>query len=137
MELGMPVHAGMAGMLVALIVVGVACLTPEPIVLRDAQSVLSPTPAPSPVAAAAPSPAAAASPVRPPRVRVVGAGAGGVNLRAEPSVSGARLKELSDGTELELLNRDVEVAGRTWRNVCDPSDQSEGWVAVEFLGPAG
>lgn len=130
-------RAGVAGMLGALIVVGAVCLTPEPIVLREARSVSGPTPAPSPVAAAAPSPAAAASPVGGPRVRVVGAGAGGVNLRAEPSMDGARLRELSDGTELELLGLDVEVGGRTWRNVRDPADRSEGWVAAEFLEPAG
>jgi len=137
MEPGVLVRAGVAGMLGAQIVVGAACLTPEPIVLREARSVSSPTPAPSPVAAAAPSPAAAASPVGGPRVRVVGAGAGGVNLRAEPSIGGVRLKELSDGTELELLGLDVEVGGRTWRSVRDPADRSEGWVAAEFLGPAG
>jgi hypothetical protein len=70
-------------------------------------------------------------------VRVVGAGAGEVNLRAEPSTSGARLKGLSDGADLELLGRDVEVGRRIWRNVRDPTDRSEGWVAAEFLDPAG
>jgi hypothetical protein len=127
----MPVRTGVAGMLGALIVVGVACLTPEPIVLREAQSASSPTPIPSPVAAAAPS-SAVASPVGVSRVRV----AGEVNLRAEPSMSGALLKELPVGAELELLRREVVVGGRTWRNVRDPADRSEGWVAAEFLEPA-
>ena len=96
--------------------------------LREAPAESSPTPAPSPVAAAAP--------VVAPRLRVVDGRADGVNLRAEPSLSGARLKELSGGAELELLGLDVEVRGRTWRRVRDPADRSEGWVAAELLGPA-
>jgi hypothetical protein len=102
---GMLARTSMAGMLGALFVVGAACLTPEPTVLREALSVSSATPVPSPVAAA--------SPVRGPRVRVVGEGGGEVNFRAEPNAGGARLKVLSDGTELELLGWDVEVGGRT------------------------
>ena len=132
----MPVRASVAGVLGALIVVGVTYLggtllsTPEPTVIREAPAVSSPTPAPSPVTAATPVGAP-----RPRVVRVVGAGADGVNLRAEPSLSGARLKELSGGAELELLGLDVEVGGRTWRRVRDPADRSEGWVAAEFLDP--
>jgi SH3-like domain-containing protein len=134
MELGMPVRASGVSVLGVLVVVGGIYLggtlvsTPEITVLREAPAVSSPTTAPSPVAAALP--------VVVPHVRVVGAGANGVNLRAEPGLSGARLKELSDGVELELLRRDVEVGRRTWRNVRDPADGSEGWVAAEFLSPA-
>ena len=127
----MPVRTSVAGMLGMLIVVGVACLTPEPIVLREVRSVSSPTPILSPVAAAVPS-SAVAPPVGGSRVRVVGE----VNLRAEPSVSGPQLKGLFDGAELELLGEDVEADGRTWRHVRDPTDRSEGWVAAEFLKPA-
>ena len=149
MEPGVLVRAGVVGMLGALIMVGSACLgrpssTPEPAVLREASPVSSPTPEPSPVAAVAnPSlipagvPSPVASPVGGPRVRVVGAGAEGVNLRAEPGVNGARLKGLFDGAELELLGEDAEADGRTWRHVRDPADRSEGWVAAEFLGPGG
>jgi SH3-like domain-containing protein len=68
-------------------------------------------------------------------VRIVGAGADEVNLRAEPGVNGARLKGLVDGAELELLGEDAEVDGRTWRHVRDPADGAEGWVAAELLGP--
>ena len=134
--LGRPVRASVAGVLGALIAVGATYLggglwsAPEVTVLREAPAVSSPTPAPSPVAAATPVVAP-----RPRVVRVVGAGADGVNLRAEPSLSGARLKELPGGAELELLGLDVEVGGRTWRRVRDPGDRSEGWVAAEFLGP--
>ena len=133
----MPFRATVAGMLGALIVVGVTWLggaalsTPERTVLREAPAMSSPTLAPSPVAAASP---VGVHRVR--SVRVVGAGASEVNLRAEPHLSGARLKGLSDGVELELLGLEVEVGGRTWRRVRDPADHSEGWVAAELLGPA-
>ena len=151
MELRMPVRASVAGMLGVLVVIGAACVggtpssRPEPTVPQESPPVLSPAPAPSPVAAVAnptlipavvPSPVASPSPAGGPRVRVVGAGAEGVNLRAEPSASGAPLKGLFDGAELELLGEDVEADGRTWRHVRDPTDRSEGWVAAEFLGPA-
>ena len=132
----MPVRASVAGVLGALLAVGATYLggtllsAPEVTVLRETLAVSSPTPVPSPVTAATPVVAP-----RPRVVRVVGAGADGVNLRAEPSLSGARLKELSGGAELELLGLDVEVGGRTWRRVRDPADRSEGWVAAEFLGP--
>ena len=59
-----------------------------------------------------------------------------MNLHAEPSVSGARLKGLADDMELELLGDEVEADERTWRNVRDPTDGVEGWVAAEFLEPA-
>ena len=149
MEPGVLVRAGVVGMLVVLIMVGSACFgrpspPPEPAVLREASPVSSPTPAPSPVAAVVnPSlipagvPSPVASPVGAPRVRVMGAGAEGVNLRAEPGANGARLKGLFDGAELELLGEDAEADGRTWRRVRDPADRSEGWVAAEFLGPGG
>jgi hypothetical protein len=68
-------------------------------------------------------------------VRVVGAGPEGVNLRAEPGTGGARLKGRFDGAELELLGREVQADGRAWREVRDPTDRPEGWVAAELLGP--
>ena len=145
----MLVRAGVAGILGALIVVeavdlGRATSTPGPTEFREIRLVSNPRPVPSSVAAVAkptltltvaPSPVAAASTVAAPRVRVVGAGADEVNLRAEPSMRGARLKGLSDDMELELLGDDVEEDGRTWRNVRDSADRSEGWAAAEFLEP--
>ena len=68
-------------------------------------------------------------------VRVVGAGAERVNRRAASGTTGARLKGLVDGTQLEVIGPDRTVAGRTWRNVRDPADRSEGWVAAEFVAP--
>ena len=132
----MPVRASVAGVLGVLVMVGAACLGrtpssgPEPTVLQEAAPVSSPASSPSPVVAVAnptlipavvQSPVASPSPAGGPRVRVRGAGAEGVNLRAEPSVSGPQLKGLFDGAELELLGEDVEADGRTWRHVRDPT----------------
>jgi hypothetical protein len=106
---------------------------PEPpLVLREAPPSPTAAPAPSPVAAASPSLTAAA----PRRGRIVGAGQEAVNLRAVPGTRGAPLKGLVDGAELELLGHEVEVNGRTWWDVRDPTDGVEGWVAAEFLEPA-
>ena len=132
-------RAGMAGVLGALVVGGVAflgvapALTPEHVlVLREAPP--SPTAAPLPRAVATASPSSGVAPSR--RVRIVGAGQEEVNLRAEPGTRGARLKGLVDGVELEWLGHEVELNRRGWRDVRDPTDGAEGWVAVEFLGPA-
>ena len=131
----MVIRAGVARIAIAATVVGTACLGGPP--------TPTPTPASTPAAwppAASPAPAVAASPAASPagvgRVRVTGAGAEGVNLRAEPSPAAARLKGLFDGVELELVGPDRTADGRAWRHVRDPADRSEGWVASEFLAPA-
>jgi|SRR4051794_35291391 len=142
--------AYLAGMLA---LVGSACLAgrpaPTPEVVIEAPTATatiaavgppSPTPEAAPQSAAPPSssPAEVPQPAeRPERVRVVGAGAEGVNLRADPGTSGARLKGLFDGAELEVIGPDREADDRTWRNVRDPSDRTEGWVAAEFVNPVG
>jgi hypothetical protein len=127
-----------AGVLGSLVVIGAVYLgtmaapTPEPLVLHEAR--------PSPTTAQTPSPAAevSASPTtaRSRRARIVGAGQQEVNLRALPGIRGARLKGLIDGAELELLGHEVETNGRSWRDVRDPTDGTEGWVAAELLAPA-
>ena len=128
-----------AGALASLVVVGIICLgvmlAPRPaplLILRAARPSPTVDPAPSPVARLMPPPVAAS----PRRGRIVGAGPEEVNLRAEPSARSARLKGLSDGTELELLGQAAEANGRTWQYVHDPTDGTEGWVAAEFLGPS-
>jgi hypothetical protein len=125
-------------MLGALVVVGAACLggmlaptSAPPLVLLEAPPSPTAAPAPSPVAKPMASPAPAVAR----HGRIVGAGQEAVNLRAEPGARGARLKGLGDGTVLELLGHEVEMNGRTWRDVRDPTDGAEGWVAAEFLGP--
>lgn len=91
----------------------------------------SPTPFVVPTIPAPPPPPSTAE-----RVRVTGAGADGVNMRAEPSATAARVKLLRDGQQLEIAGENRDAGGRTWRNVRDPSDGATGWVAAEFVTAA-
>jgi hypothetical protein len=117
--------AVLAGVVALLVVLGAACLATPAAPAPEAPFSLEDQPRPTT--------AQLQSPGQTEPVQVVGAGTEGVNLRAEPGTTGARLKGLVDGTELEVIGPDRTVAGRTWRNVRDPSDRSEGWVAAEFL----
>ena len=121
-------RAVLAGVGALVFVFGAACLATPP----------APTPeAPFSPEDRRPRAAAEAPPSGPSeRVRVVGAGTDRVNLRGGPGTTGARLKGLADGTELEVIGPDGDVEGRTWRNVRDPTDGAEGWVAAEFLVPS-
>jgi hypothetical protein len=123
-----------------LVVVGAACLgtrpppTPEPtVLLQEARSTAGTDDDNGFTADAL---AASAVPSVHHRIRVAGAGGEGVNLRREPGMAGSRLKGLFDGAELEVIGADRQAEGRTWRNVRDPSDRTEGWVAADFLAPA-
>ena len=123
----MLLRAALAGVVALFVLLGVACLVAPP--------------APTPEAPFNPEdrPAAAPGEARPAgrreRIRVTGAGAETVNVRAEPGMLGTRLKALVDGVELELLGPDRTADGRIWRHVRDPSDGVEGWVSAEFLAP--
>lgn len=93
-------------------------------------------------AAAAPTASPVAAAVAPPtstptveRVRVTGVGAEGLNMRGEPSTSSRVVKRISDGAELIVIGPSREADGRAWRNVRDPADGADGWVAAEFMGP--
>ena len=123
----MSLRAALAGVVALLVMLGVACLAPPP----------SPTPEAPFVPEDRPPPASVGTRTtgRPEWVRVSGAGAGTVNLRAEPSTAGARLRGLAEGAELEVVGPDRAADGRTWRNVRDPSDGTQGWVAGDFLAP--
>ena len=123
----MPLGAALAGLVALLVVVGVACLAAPPAPTPEVPFTQEDRPAP---AAGGAGPAGLRE-----RVRVSGAGAQTVNLRAEPGTSGARLKGLVDGIELELVGPDRTADGKAWRNVRDPSDGQEGWVSAEFLAP--
>jgi hypothetical protein len=120
-----PLRAALAGVVASLIVLGIACQArrpaPTPGVPFSAEG--------QPVAATG----AAERSGRPERVRVVGAGTEGVNLRATPGTAGARLRRLFDGAQLELIGPDRTIEGREWRHVRDPFGRSEGWVAADFL----
>ena len=78
-------------------------------------------------AAAKPSPPAATR-----RVRVVDTGGDGVNLRDRPSASATRLKNVPEGTILEVIGADQVAESQTWRNLRD-ADGTAGWAASNFL----
>lgn len=106
----------------------------------------SPSPSPSPAPGAAPSPPSvvspppvASKPVASPspaleRVRIANTEGEGANLRERPSGSATRLKNLADGTVLEITGPNQQAEGRTWRPVRDPTGAT-GWVVADFLGP--
>ncbi len=120
-------QTGLAGVVALLTVLGAACLAAPPAPTPEVP--FSPEDQPS-VAAGSAAPLG-----QPERVRVIGAGTEGVNLRAQPGATGARLKGLFDGTELELIGPDRSVDGMTWRHVRDPADRTEGWVVADFVAP--
>ncbi|MBA2446986.1 MAG: hypothetical protein H0V51_03070 [Chloroflexi bacterium] len=91
-----------------------------------------PTPGPSPPSAA-PKPAASPSPALE-RVRVANTEGEGANLRERPSGSATRLKNLAEGTLLDVTGPNQQGEGRTWRPVRDPTGAT-GWVVADFLGP--
>jgi len=121
----MLLRAGLVGVVALLAVLGAACLAAPPAPTPEVP--FSPEDRPPLVADESEAPGQSEL------VQVIGAGTAGVNLRAEPGMTGARLKGLFDGTELELIGPDRLVDGQTWRHVRDPSDRTEGWVATEFL----
>lgn len=107
----------------------------------------------SPVATASPPPAAGASPppsaIEPaggatpgsasaspalPRVRVVNTGGEGANLRDQPSGSANRVKNLPDGTILEVTGNDQAAEGKRWRPLRDSAGAS-GWIVTDYLEP--
>jgi hypothetical protein len=122
-------------------VVATATLTvPTPVI-----TIGSPSPSPSPgVAAPSPSPAPSApsvatKPAASPspaleRVRVANTEGEGANLRERPSGSATRLKNLPEGTLLDVTGPNQQAEGRTWRPVRDPTGAT-GWVVADFLGP--
>jgi hypothetical protein len=86
----------------------------------------------SPPVTTAPEPTEPPPPV-PQRLVITGAGAEGVNMRAEPATTAARVKVLRDGNQVDIVGENKEADGRTWRNVKDPGDGATGWVAAEFV----
>ena len=66
------------------------------------------------------------------KVKVVNAGGGTVNMRAEPSTTAAVVSEVAEGTSLEIVGPNRDADGRTWRNVRSGDNQT-GWIASTFL----
>lgn len=140
---------GCGGVIAALVLLGIigalarrgaAPATPAPTVVAQ---LVAATPAPPPPTVANPTEtpsAPTAEPTRTPiaeRTEVTGAGADGVNLRGEPSISAERVKLLRDGDVLVTIGPSQQADGRVWRNVRADSDGAEGWIAAEFIGPLG
>ena len=145
---------GLGGLAVLAALLAVAWAT-RPAVWPTAKVAEQPTPAPELAAVtASPSPVPDPTPIPPPaipptpsspspvagptpepggRVRVARTDGQGVNLRAEPGTSAARIKSLREGAELEVLGPASESDGRAWRHVRVPADGATGWVADEFL----
>jgi hypothetical protein len=68
------------------------------------------------------------------QLKVVGTDGTGVNLRAAPSQSAARIKTVPEGAILQSAGDPQQNEGRTWLNVRDQVGAA-GWVAAEFLTP--
>lgn len=117
--------------------------TPTPTTAPIAAQPAAPTLTPLTVQATAtaepkPAPTEPPAPTQPPmveRTQIAGAGAEGVNLRAEPSTSAARVKTLRDGDVLETIGPSQDAGGRAWRNVRAVEGGETGWVAAEFVAP--
>jgi hypothetical protein len=59
-----------------------------------------------------------------------------LHLRAEPSLSGAIVAALPDGTRLTITGGPLAVDGHTWYEISAPAQGNSGWVAGEFLVPS-
>ena len=100
-------------------------------VVGAAPPVITPTPG-------APAPAASALPVAPPgvigpgaRVIVQTPGGAGANIRAEPTVAGAVVNALDDGSPLTITGASRDADGYTWWPV--QGDGFTGWVAGSLI----
>jgi SH3-like domain-containing protein len=104
---------------------GTGTPTPPP----DADTAATPTPGPSTLEPAEPTP-------EPERIEVVGTGAQGANLRAQPGLRGSVLRSVPDGSRLTVVGEDQGADGLTWRNV-QAEDGTTGWLAVEVIRTLG
>jgi uncharacterized protein YgiM (DUF1202 family) len=120
---------------------------PKPFSSPEAGPALSPAASPSPVAAA-PKPTVPPTPIPPPnpnpgaasggsgeRATVVNTDNQGANMRSEPSPTGALVRTIKEGSELEVIGAEREGGGRRWRNVRDPASGSTGWIVADLLAP--
>ena len=69
------------------------------------------------------------------RPQLVVSGTQGTGVRLRRSPGGDALRVYPEGTRLEQVGPDQDVAGVVWRNVRGPDGQ-EGWVAAEFTAAA-
>jgi len=66
------------------------------------------------------------------KVVVQGAGAQGINLRANPNTTAKRLRIIAEGTVLTVIDGPQEGQGFTWWKVRTPAGV-EGWCAGDWL----
>jgi hypothetical protein len=71
------------------------------------------------------------------KVKVTGTGsAGGLNMRDQPSTSGALLRKLPEGNVYEVVGGPREADSYVWWQLRDPADGVTGWGAQRFLAPS-
>jgi len=109
--------------------VGASTGSPSPVAAQPAGPP-TPIPPPSLSSGAAGSDAAAGE-----RAKVVNTEGQGANMRADPSPTGALVRTIDEGTELEVIGADREGGGRSWRNVRDPASGASGWIVTDLLEP--
>ncbi|HYH11984.1 MAG TPA: SH3 domain-containing protein, partial [Thermomicrobiales bacterium] len=68
---------------------------------------------------------------------VVEVGSDPLNLRADASTDGAIVVELAPGTQLTVIGDVVEAEGHRWYPVEVPESGESGFVAEDFIVPAG
>lgn len=107
-------------------------ITPTATLSQTPTPAETPTPARTPTPTTSPTPPGPTATPEPERVEVFGVGAGGANLRAEPSTSARVVQTIPEGARLTIVGEDREVAGRVWRNVRGESG-TEGWLAGEVV----
>jgi hypothetical protein len=117
---------------------------PKPFSSPEPGGAITSSPPPSPAVAVEPtripppnlsSPASAASGGAGERARVANTDGQGANMRAEPSPTGALVRTIREGAELELIGAEREGGGRRWRNVRDPASGASGWIVSDLLAP--
>jgi hypothetical protein len=69
-------------------------------------------------------------------MRVTNTDGAGARLRAEPSRDADSIAILPDGTVVQALGQEREIADVSWQKV-RADDGVEGWVVAELLAPAG
>ncbi len=109
--------------------------TATPFVPPTATPYVAPSPTPPPTAAVAGDGVSAAGYAVGGKVRVADTGGGGLNMRDQPTTSGALLRKLPEGNVYEVIGGPREADGYVWWQLKDPADGVTGWGAQKFLQP--
>jgi uncharacterized protein YraI len=68
-------------------------------------------------------------------VQVSDTGGGDLSFRAGPGTDYARLKIVTEGTVLKVLDGPSEADGYVWWRLQDVSDGMVGWAVADYLEP--